>query len=40
MFDYLEGNQEFFDFPETQAGGFRPPEPPKSNPPITFIPSP
>ena len=30
----------FFDFPETQAGGSGPPEPPEINPPLDSIPSP
>jgi hypothetical protein len=38
--DFLEVDSAFYDFPEAQAGGSRPPEPPKTNPPNTTIPSP
>ena len=38
--DFLEGDSTFYDFPETQAGCFRPPKPLETNPPSTTIPSP
>ena len=37
---YFQGNCTFFNFSETQASGFGPPEPPKTNPPLGSIPSP
>ena len=38
--DSQEEDPTFFDFPETQAGGFGPPEPPEINAPLGSIPSP
>ena len=38
--DFHEEDPTFFDFPETQVGGSRPPKPPKTNPPLDYIPSP
>lgn len=37
---YFQEDPTFFNFPETQVGGFGPPEPPNTNPPLYFIPSP
>ena len=37
---YFQGDSTFFNFPETQAGGFGPPDPPKTNPPLGSAPSP
>lgn len=36
----FQGDSTFFNFYETQAGGSRPPETPKNNPPLDYIPSP
>ncbi|CAF4368448.1 unnamed protein product, partial [Adineta steineri] len=36
----FQGDSTFFNFPETQAGGYGPPEPPKTNPPLESIPYP
>ncbi|CAF4316935.1 unnamed protein product [Adineta steineri] len=36
----FQGDSTFFNFLETQVGGFGPPEPPKTNPPLSSIPSP
>ena len=37
--DFPKGHSTFYDFPETQACGFIPTEPPETNPPGTTIPS-
>ena len=36
----MEEDPTFFDFPKYQASGFGPPEPPNTNPPLYYIPSP
>ena len=33
LLDFLEGDSTFYDFPKAEAGGFGPPNPPKTNPP-------
>jgi hypothetical protein len=38
--DFPEEDSTFFDFPETQAGGSGPPEPPETNPPLASTPYP
>ena len=40
LLDFLDGDYAFFDFLETQVGGFGPPDPPKTHPPLYSIPSP
>ena len=37
---FQEEDPTFFDFPETQVGGFGPLDPPETDPPLDFIPSP
>ena len=39
LVDFQEQGPTFFDFLETQAGGFGPPEHPERNPPLDSIPS-
>jgi hypothetical protein len=36
----FQGDSTFFNFSETQVGGFGPPKPPETNPPLVSIPSP
>lgn len=38
LFDFPINESESFNLPETQEGSFGPPQPPDTNPPITFIP--
>ena len=38
--DFHEEDHTFFDFPETQVGDSGPSEPPKTNPPLDYFPSP
>lgn len=40
LLNFLEGYFAFLDFLETQVGGFGPPKPPKTYPPLASIPSP